>query len=239
MKEGTTSDEREHPPEQAKIPKERLKLVMRQTVDVLKKLGKGTSGLIFRIRKSESLQDMQETITEYRSANESEREKVGQRLEKLHAGIAGKKQEFAAAAPARKRIIEMELKTLLSQHKAVERTYGVLLENERTLNLVLDRLAELNAYSLGGIDEGLIDKLTDEIEDKSLEAELKSDSVADLEKAGHRRESSMDSDDLWTELEAFENQPEESGFRDTQDGVHDISEESDESVPRKETPLEE
>lgn len=186
------------------MPKELVKRIMRDTIGAVQKMGKGAAGLVARLRKTENLQEMEGVLIEHQQANDAERKRVAGRLESLHREIGQKKQAFAKAAVARKRILEMELRNLLSQHKAAERTYQILLDNERALSLVTGRLQELNAYSLSGVDESLVDRIADEIEDKSLEADLKADSVDDLEKAGRRRERGMDSEDLWAELEGFE-----------------------------------
>ena len=97
----------------------------------------------------------------------------------------------------------MELKGLLSDYKAQERTLGILLENERALGMVRSRLEEVLAYGMAGVNEDMIDDVTDRVDEAADEAEGRFDALRDLERAGKRREREGDSENLWDELDGF------------------------------------
>ena len=179
---------------------------MKETLRLVKKLGVGAAGLLGRLKKDKSPEAMMNTIDASLAANRNRREEVAGRVERLFQEIAEKKKAFPAAPRARQRVLEMELRSRLSEYKAAERELGVLLENERVLSSVRGRFSEVMAYDLRGIAEDVIEDVTDEIEDRAAEADGVLDAARDLEKAGRRRERDADTESLWTELDAFDEQ---------------------------------
>ena len=164
---------------------------------------------IKKLKKDKSPEAALERIERDQTVNRESREVASARIEKLHQAIVDKKKAYAKAAPARKRILEAELKSALAEYKAAERELAVLLENEAVLAQVKGRIREAISYGKAGVDEIQIDELVDEIEEHVAEAEGRLDAMRDLEKAGRRRERESDHEALMTELAAFDEEPEE------------------------------
>lgn len=177
---------------------------MKQTLALVKKLGTGAVALLKKLRKDRSPEAMSATLDVQLSANRVRREEISGQVERLYNEIAAKKKAYATAPKARQRILEAELKSLLSTYKTAERELGILLENEKNLGLVKGRLNEVTAYGMAGVSEAMIDDVIDEIEEKVSEAEGVGDASRDLEKAGKRRERESDTEDLWEQLGDFD-----------------------------------
>ena len=176
----------------------------RAAIRLVKKMGAGAADLLRRLKKDKSPQAMLDSIDASVAANAQRREGVSARLEKAHADIVAKKEAYAKAAPARRRILEAELKSLLAGYKAAERELTVLLENERVLSQVRGRMMEVLSYGMAGVTELQIDELADEIEAAAADAEGRTDAARELEKAGRRRERDSDRETFLDELEEFE-----------------------------------
>ena len=163
--------------------------VLKQIATFAVSLGKGAGALVDRIR---GVRDPDAAIAELDAqlaANRARREPLSSRYEKLYVEIAAKKKLYLAAPPARKRILELELKGLISEYQGLERQLAVYFENERMINTVRGRTLELTAMGLRKLSEKDIDKLTDDIDDAVGDQEDVSDAVLDLEKAGKRRDA--------------------------------------------------
>jgi hypothetical protein len=133
-------------------------------------------------------------------------------LEGLHTQISAKKRAYESATPVRQRMLKTELQTLMAHYKSLEREFNLLAENEQTILTVKGRFMELIAHGLRGrMDERMIDRLADSIEEKSEDAESVQDAMADLEKAGRRRE--RDDGDFDAELAGFGEAEEAVGSR--------------------------
>lgn len=182
---------------------EKSKKAMKTALSLVKRLGGGAGELLRKLKKDRSPQAMVSTIDEDLGRIQSRREEVATRIESLHSGIVAKKREYAGAAKARQRIIEMELKSRLSEYKAAERELGLLLEKERVLTTVRGRINEIDAYGMSRLTEDTIDDITDSIEDHASDADGILSATRDLEKAGRRRESDSDTESLWEELDGF------------------------------------
>lgn len=152
-------------------------------------LGKGAAALVDRIRGVRDPEEALAALDAQLKANRERREPLSARSEKLYGEIAAKKKVYLAAPPARKKILEMELKGLISEYQGLERQLAVYFENERIINTVRGRTLELTAMGLRKISEKEIDRLTDEIEGATDDAEDVSDAMRDLEKAGKRRDT--------------------------------------------------
>ena len=163
--------------------------VLKQVAAFAVSLGKGATALVDRIRGVRDPDAAIAALDEQLAANRVRREPLSSRFEKLYVEIAAKKKVYLAAPPAKKRILELELKGLISEYQGLERQLAVYFENERMINTVRGRTLELTAMGLRKLSEKDIDKLTDEIEDAVGDQEDVSDAMRDLEKAGKRRDS--------------------------------------------------
>lgn len=199
--------------EAQKTPKAgNAKKAMKEAIRIAGKLGSGAADLLRRMKKDRSPEAMIRTLDENTSANTARREEVSGRVERVYHEIAAKKAEYQKAPKARQRILEAELRSLLSTYKASERELNILLENERNLSLIKGRLNEVAAYGMSGVSEILIDDVIDDIEDKAGEAEAVADAARDLEKAGRRKQREEDTEDLWAALGEFGEEERPSGL---------------------------
>ena len=223
--------EENHPaPEQADQAKTaeqkaKFKLVMKDVLGRVQRMGAGAADLFKRLKKDKSPEAMMETLEQSLEANRMRREETSRRVEQVHDLITRKKAEHAKASPARKRVLEAELKSLLTEYKTTERQLNILLENERNLSQVKGRLNEITAYGMAGVSEDAIDDLIEDIEEHVSEAEARTDAARDLEKAGRRREREGDSENLWDELAAFDEEFTEDVAEDREDEPGDTERE--------------
>lgn len=194
-----------------KLSKAKARKVMADTLNLAQKMGSGAASLLGRLKKDKSPAAMIATMEEGMNANRERQEVVSGRVERLYQQIADKKKQHAKAPPARKKILESELKSKLAEYKAAERELNVLFENQRVLSQVSGRLNEMVAYDLATVTEDMIDDVAMDIEDKVLDAEGRQDASRDLEKAGTRRDRESDSEELWDELAGFEEESEAPG----------------------------
>jgi hypothetical protein len=181
-----------------------MKQIMTSTKNVVSRSSAALVAQIKKLRKDKSPEAALARIEADQAVNRESREVASARIEKLHSEIVKKKRELAQASPARKRIVEAELKSALAKYKATERELTVLLENETVLANVEGRIREAVSYGKAGVTEVQIDELVDEIEEKVDEAEGRLDALRDLEKAGRRRERESDRDTFMDELAAFD-----------------------------------
>ena len=189
---------------------EQKKTAARAALDAISKLGAGVAELV---KKLAGVQDPQEMIDSFGSAldaNRARREPLRARYDALFREIAEKKKSWQSAPPARKKLLEFELKTLLSEYKGIERQLTAFYENERTLVAVRTRVEEIVALEMRKISEKQIDRLSDKLDDAVSGAEDVSDALRDLESAGKRRDRESDSESFADELAAFD-MPEDAG----------------------------
>lgn len=167
------------------------------------KLGGGVKSLWSKIHPDRSPKAMLAALDEDLAGNRSRLEAIKPELEKTYRDIVAKKKDYQTAAPARQRILKIELQSLMARYKALEREFGILCENERSIEMVRGRFLEVLAHGLRGkLDVNVVDRLTDDIEDKVDEAEDVQDALGDLERAGKRTERDMG--DFDSELSAFD-----------------------------------
>ena len=186
-----------------KVSPERKRQAMKETLRVIGTLGKGIAQKLMKLGKAKTPQEMIDELESQTEDNRTRREMTSQKLETVYNRIAKKKKEYASAPKARQRVLEMELKAMLAEYQASERTLGILLENERAISLVSNRLEEVLAYGMTSVNEDLIDDVTDRVDDAADEAEGRFDSLRDLERAGKRRERESEGDNLWDALGDF------------------------------------
>lgn len=209
------------------------KKAMKEALRLAGRLGSGAADLLRRLKKDRSPQAMIETLDKDLSSNTARREEVSGRVERLYRDIASKKGEYQKAPKARQRVLEAELRSMLSTYKAAERELNILLENERNLSLIKGRLNEVAAYGMAGVSEELIDDVIEDIEDKVSEAEAVADAARDLEKAGRRKGREGEREDLWAELDEFGEGEKPGGLTEELAG---FDEERAKKTPSPETP---
>jgi len=192
------------PAAKRKFDPARIKAAMSDALGMARKLGAGAVGLYKKLMKIRTPQEMLQAIDDAASANEARSGELSARLEKLFGEIAAKKKTWASAPPARKRILEAELQTLLATYTAAEREQKVLLENRRVLAQVRGRMQEAAAYDMAGVTEIQIDELVDRIDERAGEAEARVDAIRDLEGAGRRRERESDRESFLDQLAQFD-----------------------------------
>ncbi len=183
---------------------EQAKGIVRSVADFAGKLGHAASALVMKIRNEKSPETLLTSIDASLEANRAQRAPLMSRADALFAEIAAKKKVYQAAPPARKKLLELELKSILSEYKGIERQMTAFFENENTLNTVRGRVLELMALGMRKIDEKTIDKLTDDIEEAVGESEDVAGAVRDLDKAGKRHESESDQESFESALAGFD-----------------------------------
>jgi hypothetical protein len=183
---------------------EQAKKAMLATIDLAGKAGHAAGALIARLRNAKNPDEMLKAIDESLATNKARSQPLAERTETLYKEIAARKKNYEAAPPARKKLLELELRNLLAAYKAAERELTAFYDNEHSLNVVRGRLLELMAHGMRKLDEGAIDKLTDDIEDAVTDAEGVRDAVRDLDKAGPRRERESDQESFADALAGFD-----------------------------------
>ena len=189
------------------LPPQARKSILKSVAEMAAKIGRGAGSLVERLRGVRSPEAVVAEMDAQLEANRKRREPLSKRHEQLYAAIAAKRKQYLAAPAARKKLMELELKGMMAEFKGVERELSVLLENERIAATVRGRTMELIAMGLRKVSESDIDRLTDNIEDASAEAEDVSGALDDLEKAGARREREGDTDAFEAELAGFADEP--------------------------------
>lgn len=184
------------------------KSILRSVADMAAKIGRGAGSLVERLRGVRSPEAVIGELDAQLAANRERRVPLSKRHEELYAQIAAKRKQYMAAPAARKRLMELELKGLMAEYKGLEREIAVLLENERVAATVRGRTMELIALGLRKIGEDQIDRLTDDIEEATAEAEDVSGALDDLEKAGARRDREGATEAFEAELAGFADEPE-------------------------------
>lgn len=198
-----------------------------EALKILKKLGSGTKSLMERLKHDRSPEAALDTMNRQKEENASRRRGVSEQLEVLYNGIVRKKKERAQAAPVRQRTIDMELKNMLAEYQGLERQLAVYLENERVLEQVKGRFLECLAYDLRKVDENRIDDIAGDLDDRVDAAESTLDAVADLERAGRRKDRDGGDFDLEAELAGFGEESSEVGVQSSEGASADSEKDSE------------
>lgn len=149
----------------------------------------GLAALWSKIHPDRSPEAMVESLNTTLDANRKRLAALKPEIEKAYAEIVAKKTAWQKAPEARKRLLKTELQTLMARYKGLEREFGILNENTRTAEAVKGRYLEVLAYELRGkLGEDQVDDLSGLVDEKAEEAENVQDALADLEKAGRRKE---------------------------------------------------
>lgn len=185
-----------------KASAELAKKAMTETVALAGKIGAGAKLLWSKIHVDRSPEAMLASLHGSLDENAARRAKAAGEMEALHGQIAGKKKAYEGASPVRQRMLKTELQTLMTHYKSLEREFMLLAENEQNILTVKGRFMELIAHGLRGkLNEDMIDRLADDIEDKTEDAESVQDAMGDLDKAGRRKD--RDGGDFDAELAGF------------------------------------
>lgn len=167
------------------------------------KLGGGIKALWAKIHPDRSPEAMLSALNENMEGNKRRLDELKPELERVYREIVAKKKDYQSAPPARQRLLKIELQSLMSQYKSHEREFAILSENERSIVAVKGRFLEVLAYGLRGkINVDMVDRLSDDLDDKAEEAEDIQDALGDLERAGRRKERGDDNFDA--ELAGFD-----------------------------------
>lgn len=187
------SNDREMQARAEQLPAARKTSILRQLGSFAVSLGQGAGALLKKISGYKSPAEAMAGVNAQIDAVRSAREPLSQRLEELYATIVAKKKVYQSAPPARRRILEMELKSAVAEYQSLERQIAAYLKNETVLVKVKGRMNELVAMNLKAVSEGDIDKLTDRIEDAADAGQDIDDAIDGLDKAGRRAEREDDS----------------------------------------------
>ena len=172
----------------ASLPPEKKASIMRQIGSFAVALGKGAGSLAKKLSGIKSTDEALAEIESQIAENRSRHEPIAKRYDELYKLIVAKKKVYQSAPVAKKKLLEMELKSAIAEYQSLERQMSAYLNNEIILTKVRGRMCELVATSLKSVSEAQIDKLTDQIEDVAEESENLDGAINDLDKAGARRE---------------------------------------------------
>lgn len=219
-----------------RAPKRAAKRAMAEALNALKKIGAGATGLFAKLKGNRSPDEMLDTLDTQAASNLRRRKEVSQTAETLHKEIVRKKRERDGASPARKRLLDLELKNMLHEYKSLERQLTVFLENERVISSVKGRFMEALTYELRGVQEDQVEDLTEMLDERADEAEEVLDALGDLEKAGRRRDRDAgDELDLDEELAAFDSDELEALEAETDSGEIDDEQSEDDTEDRRDS----
>ena len=171
--------------------------------ELANRVGGGLKALWAKIHPDRSPRAMIESLNQTLDANRKRVAELKPVLEATYAEIVAKKAVWQKAPEARRRLLKPELETLLARYDGLSREFGVLNENIRSAEAVKSRYLEVLAYEMrGSLAEEQVDELGDLVGDKAEEADGIQDALADLEKAGRRRERATGSlDDALAEFD--------------------------------------
>ena len=194
---------------------DRVKKAWSECASLAARLGGGMKTLWAKIHPDRSPTAMLATLNESLDGNRKRLGEMKPDLDQIYREIVAKKKEYQSAAPVRQRLLKIELQTLMSRYKGLEREFSILCENERSIETVKGRFLEVLAYGLRGkLDTDMVDRLSDSIDDKAEDAEDVQDALVDLERAGRRTDRA--SDDFDAELAGFDG---ELGISGVADGI--------------------
>ena len=169
------------------LPPEKKASILKQIGAFAVALGKSAGALAKKLSGIKSTDEALREIEAQIAENRARRAPVEKRYDDLYKLVVSKKKLYQTAPPARKKILEMELKSAIAEYQSLERQMAAYLNNETILTKVKGRMCELVAMNLKNISEDQIDKLTDKIEDAADENENLDGAISELDKAGVRR----------------------------------------------------
>lgn len=153
------------------------------------KLGGGIKAIWSKLHPDRSPEATLISLDADLKENRSRLEALRPELEAVYRQIVAKKKDYQGAPPARQRLLKVELQSLLARYKGLEREFAILSENERSIETVKSRFLEILAYGRRGrVNEDMVDRLADDVDDAAENAEGIQDALADLERSGKRKE---------------------------------------------------
>lgn len=168
---------------------ERAKKAWAECAALAAKLGGGIKAIWAKLHPDRSPEATLAALEGDLQANRGRLAALKPALDAAYREIVAKKKEYAGAAAARQRLLKTELQTLLARYKGLEREFGILSENERSIEAVKGRFLEVLAYGKRGrVDEGMVDRLADDVEEAAEGAEGLQDALGELERSGKRKE---------------------------------------------------
>ncbi len=170
------------------LPEAKRTSIIKQIGALAVKFGQGAGSLAKKLAGIKSADEALAEITGQIDETRRRREPLSGRFEELYREIVAKKKVYLTAPGARKKILEMELKSAIAEYQSLERQISAYLKNETVLVKVKGRMCELVAMNLKSVTEDQIDILTDRIESAADESEDIAGAVAEMDKAGVRRE---------------------------------------------------
>ena len=103
------------------------------------KIGGGVKTLWGKVHPDRSPEAMLAVLNADRDANRKQLNAMKPELDSVYREIVEKKRLYQTAAPARQRLLKIELQTLLTRYKGLEREFAILNENERSIETVKGR----------------------------------------------------------------------------------------------------
>lgn len=192
-RQAEVTNDREMQVRAEQLPAARKTSILRQIGSFAVSLGQGAGALLKKISGYRSPAEAMADVTAQIDAVRAAREPLSRRLEELYADIVSKKKVYQSAPPARRRVLEMELKSAVAEYQSLERQIAAYLKNETVLVKVKGRMNELVAMNLKAVSEGDIDKLADRIEEAADAGQDIDGAIDGLDKAGRRAEREDDS----------------------------------------------
>lgn len=171
---------------------EKKESIVRSIAEFAVRLGQGAGQLAKKISGYKSPDEAMAEIDSQIEENRAKRAPLSKRYGELYNQIVLKKKEYQSAPPARRKILELELKSLIAEYQSLERQVAAYLNNETVLTKVKGRMCELVAVSLKSIREADIDRLTDQVDEAVETRENIDGAISDLDKAGARPERDDD-----------------------------------------------
>lgn len=172
----------------ASLSGEKKASIFSQIGEFAVKFGQGAGALAKKLAGIRSTDEALAEIDLRLAEARARREPLSKRHGELYNEIVAKKKVYQAAAPAKRRILEMELKAAVAEFQSLERQIAAYLHNETVLTKVRGRMCELVAMNLKSVSEKGIDELADKIDEAAATFENIDGAISDLDKAGVVRE---------------------------------------------------
>ena len=170
------------------VPPSMKKIVAKAAVKGSVEFGKSA---VAYLKKLCGIRDPKAALEEIKVQLGAVRERLNplwKRYEALYSQISTKKKLRESAPPARRRMLDMALRSLLAEYTSIERQIGALGRKEEMLVTIHGRMEELDIQGLPMPRVEDVDRLADDIVDAIDNDEDMADAVADLNKIEPGRE---------------------------------------------------
>jgi hypothetical protein len=146
---------------------------------------------------------MRRNLEERLAANRGEVEKNDAEERRLYEAVCAAKAEYVKAAPVRQGKLKMDLTALVARHKSCLAAREILLENDAVLTKALAAMAKVATYDGRGLSARDLDRIMDEVERSSEDADHVALAVGELDTAGKRTVRLAEAFDLNDELAGY------------------------------------